>query len=90
MLSIGKLVEILGKCILFIVLLLLSVFFIICFFWLLNDNFSLIFVMGCLFEFFVVMMFILFFMMFGDSVDYFEWKNKCCVIGFIYLVGIFV
>ncbi len=51
-LNTGKLAEILGKRTLFIASLLLSALFTICFFWLPNDNLGLIFVMGCLSEFF--------------------------------------
>ena len=89
-LSTGKLAEILGKRTLFIASLLLSAFFTICFFWLPNDNLSLIFVMGCLSEFFAAMMPTLFFTMLGDSADYSEWKNKRRATGLIYSAGTFV
>lgn len=89
-LSTGKLAEILGKRTLFIASLLLSALFTICFFWLPNDNLGLIFVMGCLSEFFAAMMPTLFFTMLGDSADYSEWKNKRRATGLIYSAGTFV
>ena len=85
-LSTGKLAEILGKRTLFIASLLLSALFTICFFWLPNDNLGLIFVMGCLSEFFAAMMPT----MLGDSADYSEWKNKRRATGLIYSAGTFV
>ncbi|GGA66856.1 transporter [Neiella marina] len=60
------------------------------FFWIPSDNITLIFILGCIAEFFAAMSPTLFFSMLGDAADYSEWKNGRRATGLIYSAGTFV
>lgn len=89
-LSTSWLAERIGKKVLFIGALVLSGFFTSALYWVLPEQVSYIFILGCIAEFFAAMMPTLFFTMLGDAADYSEWQNKRRTTGLVYSAGTFV
>lgn len=89
-LSTSYLAKKLGRKPLFILVLVLGSLFTCCLYWIPSDSISLIFILGCIAEFFAAMMPTLFFSMLGDAADYSEWKNGRRATGLIYSAGTFV
>jgi len=79
-----------GRRALFIVSLIAGSAFTCCLYFIPSHNVEMVFVLGCIAEFFAAMMPTLFFSMLGDSADYSEWKNGRRATGLVYSAGTFV